>query len=775
MRAAPLAALERAAQRRGGDLAPLACQPDQLDARRRRIPARRIRRSRCATPHGTAPRPRAARDAQSRAHSRPCRSAPGTPRPRARKSRRSAARPAWSSRHCRSRAHSRCWPCRSPPGFPAPFRPCCRWRSTCVSSWLAGRHPGAMQFCCAAVSIHVPLVTCRGRTGQQTARKAVDLAATALAPVTGFGHIRTALLSQLTARAARAVNRCRMPAMSGPVRGRRAAPEMPPLTRRLEVCIAALGAAHEEGAPEAGRAEQRRTTMGTQRFDVGASASPAERTVKDSPVEFPLWPTVPAAQRPVRSAPREGFLRRRLHRRHQGPQVAQDRRGRDRDPVQSRASRRGRRRPARRRRRRHPGADAAQVLRRARPPNSASRCREPGHYAVGYVFMPHDPEWRKVILDIYAEKMPQEGLTLLGWRDVPHDNSSLGESVKPTEPFHMQVFIGRGPNDRLRGRVRAPALHPAQGHLRRRRTASASGGSRTTTSCRCRAARSSTRACSSPTSSASTIPTCTSRTSRPRSRWCTSASRPTRSRAGRWRTPIAWSRTTARSTRCAATSTGWRRGRPRSSSKLFGDDITKLWPISYEGQSDTACFDNALEFLVQGGYSLAHAAMMLIPEAWAGNPLMDEERKAFYEYHAALMEPWDGPAAIAFTDGRQIGATLDRNGLRPARWLVTDGRPRHHGVGSRRAADPGRARSCRSGACSRARCCWSTWRKAASSPTRRSRRSSPRQHPYAKWLKRTQIVLEDLPALQPRKLAHQPLAARSPAVLRLHPGRPAAS
>ncbi|MBZ0218767.1 MAG: glutamate synthase large subunit, partial [Fimbriimonadaceae bacterium] len=106
-------------------------------------------------------------------------------------------------------------------------------------------------------------------------------------------------------------------------------------------------------------------------------------------------------------------------------------------------------------------------------------------------------------------------------------------------------------------------------------------------------------------------------------------------------------------------------------SETYGDDIQKLWPISYEGQSDTACFDNALEFLVRGGYSLAHAVMMLVPEAWVGNPLMDEERRAFYEYHAALMEPWDGPAAIAFTDGRQIGATLDRNGLRPARYLVT--------------------------------------------------------------------------------------------------------
>src|SRR6202043_1012312 len=116
----------------------------------------------------------------------------------------------------------------------------------------------------------------------------------------------------------------------------------------------------------------------------------------------------------------------------------------------------------------------------------------------------------------------------------------------------------------------------------------------------------------------------------------------------------------------------WMAARQASvASGLFGNDISKLWPISYEGQSDTACFDNALEFLVQGGYPLAHAMMMMIPEAWAGNPLVDEERRVFHEYNAALMEPWDGPAAIAFTNGRQIGATLDRNGLRPARYLVT--------------------------------------------------------------------------------------------------------
>ena len=135
----------------------------------------------------------------------------------------------------------------------------------------------------------------------------------------------------------------------------------------------------------------------------------------------------------------------------------------------------------------------------------------------------------------------------------------------------------------------------------------------------------------------------------------------------------------------------WMAARQASvSSKLYGDDISKLWPISYEGQSDTACFDNALEFLVQGGYSLAHAMMMMIPEAWAGNPLMDEERRAFYEYNAALMEPWDGPAAIAFTDGKQIGATLDRNGLAPGALFRHPRRPHHHGLRDGRAADPGK-------------------------------------------------------------------------------------
>ncbi|MBA2618000.1 MAG: glutamate synthase subunit alpha, partial [Rubrobacter sp.] len=113
----------------------------------------------------------------------------------------------------------------------------------------------------------------------------------------------------------------------------------------------------------------------------------------------------------------------------------------------------------------------------------------------------------------------------------------------------------------------------------------------------------------------------------------------------------------------------------RLRSELFGEDLGKLSPVIMPGQSDSAAFDNALELLHLAGRSLPHAVAMMIPEAWENDDLMDPDRRAFYQYHSALMEPWDGPAAVAFTDGRLVGATLDRNGLRPARYSVTkDGR-----------------------------------------------------------------------------------------------------
>src|SRR5882757_2084323 len=264
---------------------------------------------------------------------------------------------------------------------------------------------------------------------------------------------------------------------------------------------------------------------------------------------------------------------------------------------------------------------------------------KPGDYAVGALFMPKETAWRKVITSIIADQIKAEQLVLLGWRDVPTDNSSLGETVKPTEPANMQVFIGRGLAGYYpvsmscrtviyKGMFLADQLAKYYPDLSEPDFESA-------------------LALVHQRFSTNTFPA-----------W--SLAHPYRMIAHNGEI------NTLRG------NVNWMAARQASvHSKLYGKDISRLWPISYEGQSDTACFDNGLEFLVQGGYSLPHAVMMMIPEAWAGNPLMDEQRRAFYEYHAAIMEPWDGPAAIAFTDGRQIGATLDRNGLRPARYLVT--------------------------------------------------------------------------------------------------------
>src|SRR5499433_450939 len=294
----------------------------------------------------------------------------------------------------------------------------------------------------------------------------------------------------------------------------------------------------------------------------------------------------------------------------------------------------------------------------------------PGHYAVGYVFMPRDPEWRQVILDIYRDTVAAEGLTLLGWRDVPTDNASLGAMVLPTEPVHRQVFIGRPKEiasetefERrryiLRKRISNIVYNKRDRHL--------SGYYVVSLSCRTVVYKGMFLADQLGKYYADLHdPEFESALALVHQRFSTNT-------FPSW--PMAHPYRMVCHNGEINTLRGnlnWMAARQASvDSELFGNDISKLWPISYEGQSDTACFDNALEFLVQGGYSLAHAAVMLIPEAWAGNPLMDEERKAFYEYHASLMEPWDGPAAIAFTDGRQIGATLDRNGLRPARYFVT--------------------------------------------------------------------------------------------------------
>jgi glutamate synthase (NADPH/NADH) large chain len=367
-----------------------------------------------------------------------------------------------------------------------------------------------------------------------------------------------------------------------------------------------------------------------------------------------------------------------------------------------------------------------------------------GHYAVAALFLPHDAAWRQEIMDTYAALAAAEGMTLLGWRDVPTDNARLGESVKPTEPVHKQVFLARNPNCASEEEFER-RLYILRKTISRllysKRDRRFSNYYPVSVSCRTVIYKGMFLADQLGTYYPDLHdPDFASALALVHQRFSTN-------------TFPAWS--LAHPYRMIAHNgeintlrgnNNWMAARQASvSSPKFGTDIRKLWPISYEGQSDTACFDNALEFLVMGGYPLAHAMMMMIPEAWAGNPLMNEERRAFYEYNAALMEPWDGPAAIAFTNGRQIGATLDRNGLRPARYIVT--RDDRIIMASETGVLPIAEEEI-----------VTKWRLQPGKmllvdvdegrliPDEELKATLARSHPYRKWLERTQIVLEELPA-----------------------------
>ena len=374
----------------------------------------------------------------------------------------------------------------------------------------------------------------------------------------------------------------------------------------------------------------------------------------------------------------------------------------------------------------------------------------PGDYAVGFFFLPRNEEGRVHAMRVVEKIVAEEGEVFLGWRAVPVDNSGLGESVLPTEPIHMQAFIGRSPatpdQDEFERRlfiIRKVISNVIYNDVERRPVTAGfypvSVSSRTITYKGMLLATQlgdyfkdltderfqSAIALVHQRFSTNTFPSWT-------------LAHPYRMVAHNGEI------NTLRG------NVNWMAARQASvDSELFGNDISKLWPISYEGQSDTACFDNALEFLVQGGYSLAHAMMMLIPEAWAGNPLMSEDRRAFYEYHAALMEPWDGPAAVVFTDGRQIGATLDRNGLRPARYLVTkDGLvvlASEFGVLPIPEADIVEKWRLQPG-----KMLLIDLEEGRIVSDDEMKASLATANPYRDWLKRTQIVLEDLRPVEAR-------------------------
>jgi glutamate synthase (NADPH/NADH) large chain len=296
----------------------------------------------------------------------------------------------------------------------------------------------------------------------------------------------------------------------------------------------------------------------------------------------------------------------------------------------------------------------------------------PGEYGVGMVFLPKENASRLACEQEIERAVRAEGQVVLGWRNVPIDTEMpMSPTVRAKEPVIRQIFIGRGPDimvtDALERKlyvIRKSSGHAIQAlHL------------------------SHSKEFFVPSMSARTVvykgllladqvgvyykdlqdSRCISALALVHQRFSTNT-------FPEW--PLAHPYRMIAHNGEINTVKGnfnWMRAREGvMKSSVLGDDLKKLFPLIYEGQSDTACFDNALELLVMAGYPLAQAMMMMIPEAWEQHTLMDDNRRAFYEYHAAMMEPWDGPAAMAFTDGRHIGGTLDRNGLRPARYIVTD-------------------------------------------------------------------------------------------------------
>ncbi len=296
----------------------------------------------------------------------------------------------------------------------------------------------------------------------------------------------------------------------------------------------------------------------------------------------------------------------------------------------------------------------------------------PGEYGVGMVFMPKEHASRLACVNELERAIRAEGQVLLGWRDVPVDRDMpMSPTVRAKEPVIRQVFIGRGPD------VIVPDALERKLYVIRKTASSAIQALKLTHS---REYYVPSMSCRTVIYKGLLLADQVGRyykdlaDERANSAFALVHQRFSTNTFPEW--PLAHPYRMVAHNGEINTVKGnfnWMRAREGvMKSPVLGDDLAKLYPISFEGQSDTATFDNALELLTMAGYPLAHAAMMMIPEAWEQHEHMDPRRRAFYEYHAAMIEPWDGPAAIAFTDGKQIGATLDRNGLRPARYIVTD-------------------------------------------------------------------------------------------------------
>jgi glutamate synthase domain-containing protein 2/glutamate synthase domain-containing protein 1/glutamate synthase domain-containing protein 3 len=295
---------------------------------------------------------------------------------------------------------------------------------------------------------------------------------------------------------------------------------------------------------------------------------------------------------------------------------------------------------------------------------------DPGEYGVGMIFLPDHRTQRRQFEKILEEMIASEGQRLLGWRKVPTDNLYLGETAKSYEPFVRQVFIGRGEgirDDLAFERKLYVIRRRAENAIRYARLPGADFFYVPSLSCR-------TIIYKGMLTPRQVItfypdlsdPSVESAIAVVHSRFSTNTF-PSWGRAHPYRYLIHNGEiNTLRGNE------NWMHARQGMlGSELFADDLKKVFPIIQEDGSDSAKFDNCLEFLALSGRSLPHAVMMMIPEPWENHESMDEKKRAFYEYHSSLMEPWDGPASIAFTDGTVVGAVLDRNGLRPSRYYVT--------------------------------------------------------------------------------------------------------
>lgn len=295
---------------------------------------------------------------------------------------------------------------------------------------------------------------------------------------------------------------------------------------------------------------------------------------------------------------------------------------------------------------------------------------EPGRYGVGMVFLPQDTEQRIACEQLIEERIAAAGQTLLGWRTVPVHAGRLGDAARAKEPCIRQVFIGAetGAEDELAFERKLYVIRKTSEHGAAR-LADGAGDALYFASLSSRTIVYKGMLTPEQVDDYYTElrdPSFESALALVHSRFSTNTF-PSWRRAHPYRYLIHNGEiNTLRG------NVNWMHARQAlCDSELFGEDFRSLLPIIDTDGSDSQMFDNCLEFLMLAGRSLPHAAMMMIPEPWSKHETMSDEKKAFYEYHSCLMEPWDGPAAIAFTDGRSIGAVLDRNGLRPARYYVT--------------------------------------------------------------------------------------------------------